>query len=158
MNGAHKFEFVRSHISEARCGTPGFWVHGSGGSRLHAMELHDPAAKGIALRPIRLRDEALDVVHSGTTIADPNQPHCADHAHFHADCVVCQRALANSQPYPMRKGKEVSRSFGYMDNITAEKLRALNPKMSDVHAGDPEYSLSFVLLRTLLRLIWPFTP
>jgi len=60
------------------------------------------------------------------------------------------------QPYPMRKSKPVSRSFGFTDNITEEKLRALDPKFNDVSAGDPQYSLSFVVLRTLWRLIWPF--
>jgi hypothetical protein len=107
------------------------------------MESPDPASKHAMQRP-------------ANTIADPNQPHCADHANFHSECVVCRRACANFQPYPMRKSKPVSRSFGFTDNITEEKLRALDPKFNDIGAGDPEYSLSFVVLRALWRLIWPF--
>ena len=126
------------------------------GSTLQPMESRDPASKGIVLRPIRLRDEALGGARQGRIDAAPVQPHCADHAYFNADCVVCKRALANFQPYPVRKSKEVSRAFGYTDNITAEKLRALDPKMTDVSAGDPGYSLSFVLLRALRRILWPF--
>ena len=75
---------------------------------------------------------------------------------FIPDCPVCKRARANFQPYPMKKSEPVARSFGFTDNLTEEKLRALDPKFGDVRAGDPEYGLSFVLLRILRRLIWPF--
>ncbi len=129
---------------------------GTRDSTLHAMELPEPAPKGVVLRPIHLRSEALEIVRPGKMVPDPQQPHCADHAYFHSECVICKRACANFQPYPVRKDKPVSRSFGFTDNITEEKLRGLDPKMGDVSPGDPEFSISFVLLRALLRLIWPF--
>lgn len=107
-------------------------------------------------RPIRLQSETLDVARLRADVPGGQQPHCADHRTFHSECAICQRALANVQPYPIRKDKPVSRSFGFTDNITAENLRALDPKMRDVRAGDPEYSLSLVVLRALRRLVWPF--
>lgn len=102
-----------------------------GGSRLHAMRLTDPV-----------------------------EPHCAEHERFHADCAVCKRACANFQPYPMRNGKAVSRSFGFTDDLTEEKIRALDPKAAafsgPLYGDDPDVSLSLGVLRFLWRLIWPF--
>jgi hypothetical protein len=122
------------------------------------MERPDPEDKGVLLRPVRSPHGSaeMEVVRPGRTIGDPGQHHCADHATFHADCVVCKRACANFQPYPMRKTKPVARSFGYTDDLTEEKIRALDPKPGNLYADDPEFSLSLSVVRFLLRLIWPF--
>lgn len=124
------------------------------------MKLPDPNSKGVVLRPVRLPSEELEVVRPGKTIEDPNQPHCADHAYFQAECVVCKRACANFQPYPMLKSKPVSRSFGFTDDLTEEKLRALDPKPNpfsgSLYRDDPEVGLSLGVLRFLWNCIWPF--
>jgi len=98
----------------------------------------------------------MEVVRPGRAIEDPEQHHCADHAYFHADCAVCKRARANFRPYPMRETKPVARSFGFTDDLTEEKIRALDPKPGNLYADDPEFSLSLSVSRFLLRLIWPF--
>jgi hypothetical protein len=119
------------------------------------MEQPRPASKGVVRRSVR--DGALDEVRDGARLDTTNdRPHCADHAGFQSDCVVCRRACANSQPYPMQKTKPAVRSFGFTDKITKENLQALDPKFGDVGAGDPGYGVSFVVLRVLWRLIWPF--
>jgi hypothetical protein len=102
----------------------------------------------------------MEVVRPGKTIHDPRQPHCGDHGYFHADCETCKRACANFQPYPVRKSKAVSRSFGFNDDLTEEKIRALDPKADPfsgpLYSDDPDFSLSLSVLRFLRRLIWPF--
>lgn len=90
------------------------------------------------------------------TIEGADQHHCADHARFQPDCAVCKRACANFQPYPVRKTAPVARSFGFKDDLTAEKLRALDPKMTDLYADETDFSLSLSTLRFIRRLIWPF--
>jgi hypothetical protein len=97
----------------------------------------------------------LEVVRP-VVIEDPNQPHCGDHGWFHAACATCQRARANSLPYPVRPGKPVTRAFGFKDDLTAAKLRELSPRASNLYADDPEFSLSLSVVRFLMRLIWPF--
>ena len=124
------------------------------------MESSDSTSKGVVLRPVHLQSEALEVVHPGKTIPDPGQPHCAEHSYFHSECAVCKRASANFQPYPMRKSKPVSRSFGFTDDLTEEKLKALDPKpdpfSGSLYGDDPDAGLSLSVLRTLWSLIWPF--
>jgi len=122
------------------------------------MQAPDPVAKGTLMRPPRSpqRADDLAVVRPAQTIDDSGQPHCADHATFHPGCAVCKRACANFQPYPLRPGKPVTRSFGFTDDLTESKLRELNPKPSNLYQDDPDFSLSLSILRLLRRLIWPF--
>jgi len=70
--------------------------------------------------------------------------------------VSCQRARAAFLPYPVRPGKPVTRSYGFKDDLTEAKLRALDPKVSNLYADDTEFSLSLSVLRFLKKLIWPF--
>ncbi len=89
-------------------------------------------------------------------LPDPGEAHCADHVPFRSECAVCQRARANFEPYPIDKSKPVARSFGFEDDLTEEKLRALNPKLGNLFKDEAEFSWSLSVLRVLRRLIWPF--
>jgi hypothetical protein len=122
------------------------------------MELPDPTSKGTLLHPVRSpnRSAELEIARPGKTIDDPGQPHCGDHGYFHADCETCKRACANFQPYPVRKGLPALRSFGFNDDLTEEKVRALDPKVRNFYSDDPDFSLSLSVLRFLGKLIWPF--
>ena len=83
-------------------------------------------------------------------------PHCGKHGHFAEGCPACARAKAAFEPYPVRRNAEPTRSFGFKDDLTAEKLRALNPKLTNLYADDQEFSLSLMVMRFLKKLIWPF--
>ncbi len=76
-------------------------------------------------------------------------PHCAEHSHYVEGCSVCQRALANSLPYPVKKMAAPIRSFGQTGEITAATF------------GDPrketDGGASLGAIRFILRLIWPFS-
>ena len=80
---------------------------------------------------------------------EPGNAHCAVHPQFTQGCPVCRQARANFEPYPIRASKPVTRSYGFTDDLTEAKLDALTVKEAP--------SLSLVVLRFLLRLIWPFS-
>jgi hypothetical protein len=82
-------------------------------------------------------------------LKEPSQAHCADHSHFTQGCPVCRQARANFEPYPVRASRPVTRSYGFTDDLTQAKLDALD--------ADEDDSLSLVVLRFVLRLIWPFS-
>ena len=82
-------------------------------------------------------------------LKEPSQAHCADHPHFTQGCSVCRQARANFEPYPVRATKPVTRSYGFTDDLTEAKLSALSEEETP--------SLSLVVLRFVLRLIWPFS-
>jgi hypothetical protein len=82
-------------------------------------------------------------------LKEPNPAHCADHSHFTQGCPVCRQARANFEPYPVRPSRPVTRSYGFTDDLTEAKLSAMDAEENE--------SLSLVVLRFLLRLIWPFS-
>jgi hypothetical protein len=79
----------------------------------------------------------------------PIQAHCADHSSFTSGCPVCRQARANFEPYPVRPSRPVTRSYGFTDDLTQARIDALDAEESP--------SLSLVVLRFVLRLIWPFS-
>jgi hypothetical protein len=91
-------------------------------------------------------------------LKEPNPAHCADHSHFTQGCSVCRQACANFEPYPVRPSRPVARSFGFTDNLTEAKIDAMSTSRSEEEIFDePELSLSLIVLRFVLRLIWPFS-
>jgi hypothetical protein len=103
---------------------------------------------------------------SAQTLDDPRQPHCADHPHFTASCPVCKQACANMQPYPIKRSDPPSRSFGMTGNITPATFpqptyTGYNTSLNSYSGLDPEtdleVSLSLIIIRIILRLIWPFS-
>jgi hypothetical protein len=91
-------------------------------------------------------------------------PHCANHSHFVESCPVCKQACANMQPYPVKKSDPPSRAFGMTGNITPATFAEPNRYRSGwnrYNSLDPEtdieVSLSLLVIRFILRLIWPFS-
>ena len=94
-------------------------------------------------------------------IDESRKAHCADHRQFLGSCPVCKQACANFEPYPVRPSPASSaRSFGVTGNITAATFGAsatsTGYSMRDSEA-DAEVSLSLLVIRFILRLIWPFS-
>jgi hypothetical protein len=101
-------------------------------------------------------------------VVDPqtSDPHCAEHEHFVASCLVCRQAVANMQPYPVRKSDQPPRSFGMTGNITPATFaeptyNRYGSGLNSYNGLDPEteaeVSLSLIVIRFILRLIWPFS-